>query len=99
MMSRRVAVAPPAGPAMGFPAPICCGRNQDRQFQVGLARKVEGHLGETQEAVARVREGALAALAAEHAMCVPPARERGTAAAQLLDEVADRRVGEMRARV
>src|SRR6202035_2918615 len=75
MMSRRGAVAPPAGPAMGFPAPICCGRNQDRQFQVGLARKVEGHLGETQEAVARVREGALAALAAEHAMCVPPARE------------------------
>src|SRR5262249_30652066 len=70
-------------------------RRQDRQFQ--LAGEVERDLGEPHEAVARVIERALAAFAAEHAVRVPAPGKAIAALAQVGDEVADRRIVEMRA--
>src|SRR5665213_3017542 len=61
-------------------------RHQNRQLHIGMAGKLERHLLVAQEAVLRMAEGALAALAAEHAVLVPHLREFGAEAAQLVDQ-------------
>ena len=58
-----------------------------------MARDVKADLLEAQKTVARVIECALAALAAKHAVLVPPARERAAVAAQAVDQLEGRRNG------
>jgi len=57
-------------------------RDQNGQLQVGPVREIEADLLEAQQSVARMIEHALAAFAAEHAVRVPEAGERGAPAAQ-----------------
>src|SRR5262249_19061864 len=97
--SKRMSICSGAFSAIDILCAIVAGRHQDGQFQVGMAGDVEADLLEAQEAVARMIEGALAALAAEHAVLVPIAREGAAVAPQAVDQLADRAVLEMGADV